>query len=372
MAIELPQHPVFTRAQALLSTQGRRRMAVVALTTAFFSLFTVGTEVVLPLWATTELGLTASDWADLRALRIIGILAGIIILGPFSDRFGQRLLGALSMLGVAVIMVALCCGPERTIYFIMPVFGGLVSTVFLNMNTLTQAISAARQGLANTIYRGVATAAGIAAPVVATWLSLVWGGYRPVFLVFAAALVVAAAILWFYPKEHVPPPLGSVKAELARLANTYLSGLRERPLVTFVFLSQLWSNLMAGVGTFAAIYFTRELGQTHQQFGQLSAVAGVAALLGTLAAGFVLDRVSLRVLHVGVGLAAAFSAILIGLLPWLPTAVIGLVLFVPLTTLLIAPTSMWVSRAAGQCTQTAAFSLHKSAAAGLLTLSTLV
>ncbi len=347
-------------------------MAVVAFTTVFFSLFAVGADVVFPLWATTELGLTAGDWADLRALRMIGILAGVIILGPFSDRFGQRLLGALSMLGVAVIMAALCYGPGRTIYLIMPVFGALVSTAFVNMNTLTQGVSHTRQGLANTIYRSVGTAAGITAPVLATWLSLVWGGYRPVFLVFAAALVVSAAILWFYPKEHVPPPLGSAKAELARLAGTYLSGLREKPLVAFIVVSQLWGNLLAGVGTFAAIYFTRELGQTDQQFGQLSAVVGIAALIGTMAAGFVLDRVSLRALHVGVGLAAAGSAILIGLVPRLPMATIGLLLFVPLTTLLIGPTSMWISRAAGQCTQTAAFSLHKVATAGLLALTTLL
>jgi MFS family permease len=372
-----PQHPVFTRAQALFSTQGRRRMAVVALTTVFFSLYTVGTDVVFPLWATKELQLTAGNWADLRSLRMIGILAGVLVLGPFSDRFGQRLLGALSMLGVAGIMVALCFGPARTIYLTMPIFGALVSTAFVNLNTLTQGISTARQGLANTIYRSIGAAVSIVAPVLATWLSLVWGGYRPVFLLFAGTLVVSAIILWFYPKEHVPPPLGSTKEELARLAGTYLSALREKPLMGFIFVSQIWGNLLAAVGTFAAIYFTKMLGQTDQQFGQLSAAVGIAALLGTMAAGFFLDRVSLRAMHAAVGIAAAVSTVLMGLTAWLPVearlpvAAAGIILFVPLSTMLIAPTSMWISRAAGECSQTAAFSLHKLATAAILAVTTL-
>jgi MFS family permease len=365
-----PLHPVFARARGLLSTQGRRRMAVVALTTVFFSIFSVGADVVFPLWVTQELHLSEGNWAELRSLRMVGILAGVLLLGPFSDRFGQRLLGALSMLGVAAILVALCFGPERTIWIIMPVFGALVSTAFVNLNTLTQGISNTRQGLANTIYRSIGAAASIGAPVAATWLCMVWGGYRPVFLVFAVALVVSAVILWFYPKEETPQPLGHIGQELRRLAETYLSAARERPLMAFIIVSQVWGNLLAAVGTFAAIYFTKELHLTDLQFGTLVAVAGVSTLLGTVATGLFLDRVSLRAMHAVVGLAAAASVILMGLAPWLPLAVAGLILFGPLATMLIAPTSMWISREAGRSSQTAAFSIHKVATAGLLAVTT--
>jgi MFS family permease len=398
MDIQAPLHPVFARAQALLSTQGRQRMAVVVCSTLFFSFFSVGLDIVLPLWVTGALGLTAADWASLRMLRMVGILVGVILLGPLSDRFGQRVIGAVSMVGVATILVGLCYGTNRTLWLTMPVLGALISTAFVNLNTLTQGVSAARQGLANTIYRSVGVATSIGAPVAATGLATVWGGYRPVFLSFAAALLVAAVILWFYPNETTPPPLGGLGAELRRLWRAYLPAFRERPLIAFLLVSQLWGNLLAGVGLFVAIRFVRELLPAHVRhphpidlaagqawlrllphdparqgdlwFGALGTVGGIVTLLGVLLLGLRLDRLSLRRTHMVLGLLASLCAAGMGLTDSVLLTAAAAVLFIAFTTMLIAPTSMWTSRAAGAASQTAAFTVQKVSTAGMLAVTT--
>ena len=364
MAIPSLPSPLIARAPALLATRGRQRLAVVAGSSVFFSLYSLGSEVALPLWATGEdLHLTNADWAHLRMTRMIGIVAGVILLGPLSDRCGQRAIGALSMLGVALLLVALCFGPGATLWLAMPVLGALVSTAFVNLNTLTQAVSARRQGVANTVYRSIGAAAAIAAPFLVTALAGQWGGYRPVFLVLAVALVAAAAILWLYPGERTPAPLGDARAEMRRLTHGYLTALRERPLMRFIAFSQLWGSALAAVAAFAALRFTHELGQTDQWFGVLGSLGGGVTLAGLLGAGFFLDRVSLRKLHGLAGLGCALGAVCMGLGDSVALSALGFIAFGLLSTVLVGPTSMWISRTAGAGTQTAAFTVQKVAAA---------
>ncbi len=370
MGISSLSSPLLTRAPALLATPGRQRLAVVAGAAAFFSLFFIGVEVVLPLWATgAELRLSNTEWAHLRMTRMIGIFVGVILLGPLSDRFGQRVVGALAMLGVSGLLVALCFGPPATIWYATPVFGALVSTAFVNMNTLTQGVSSRRQGVANTVYRGIGAAAAVAAPFLVTSLAAQWGGYRPVFLALAGTLVVAAAILWFYPGEDTPPPLRGLGAEVRRMGAGYLTALREAPLLKVIAVTQVWNAALTAVGAFAAIRFTRELGQTEQWFGALGSLGGLVTLAGLLGAGFFLDRVSLRKMHGCTGLLCAAGVVAMGLGEGLGAAVAGFLAFGLLSSVLVGPTSMWVSRAAGAGTQTAAFTLHKLSTAAVLAVA---
>lgn len=75
--------------------------------------------------------------------------------------------------------------------------------------------------------------------------------------------------------------------------------------------------------------------------------------------GIWLDRLSLRALHLWVGVASAACSVVCGLtdVVWINMA--AYLAFLALTSLLIAPTSMWVSRTAGAGSQTAAFTVHK-------------
>lgn len=333
-------------------------MAVLAVSAALFSMFTVGIDIILPLWTTHDLQLTAGQWAQLRALRFFGVVGGVIVLGALSDRFGQRLLGALSMLGTVVLLVWLRFS-AASIWVIMPILGALVSTSFVNFNTLIQQVSARRQGVANSIYRGIGAATVIVAPVIATRLGAAWGGYPPVFLVFAVILVVAALVLFLYPGEEVPPSLGNLRAEVERLWSGYITACRQRPLMIFILLSLLWGNLLAGVGAFIAIRLTRELGQSDEWFGTVSAIGGAAALCATIVVGIVLDRLSLRKLHGVVGCLCGLCSVLMGVSDSAWLTAVAVILFSAVSTLLFGPSSMWVSRAAGEGTQVAAFSVHK-------------
>lgn len=352
-------HPVLVHLQPLVATQARRRMAVVVLTALLFSLTFAGADVVMPLWTNGELGFSAGNWAQLRSLRMAGTLVGVILLGAFSDRFGQRLLGMLTMLGSAAILLLYAWGPACAVWIAMPVYGALVSTAYVNMNTLTQQISERRQGVANTIYRTVGTAAAVIAPVGAVSLAHAWGGYRPVFIVLAAILVLAAVSLSRYPGEMALPPASDLRTEIAQLWRSYLTACRERDLMRFIIVSQLWGNAVSAVGIFAAIYFTTKLGFTDQAFGQLASVAGGFALLATAGLGLVLDRTSLRRFFVVAGVVTSVCALVMGLSGQVVPTAVAFVIFGCFSNAQAAPMSMWVSRAAGDATQTAAFTMHK-------------
>lgn len=351
--------PSLTRLQPLLATQARRRMGVVAGTALLFSLFNSGIDTILPLWATKALGFADYQWAQLRSLRFAGVLVGVILLGALSDRFGQRLLGALSMFCGAVLFLVMSVGGKAGIWIAMPILGALVSTAFVNLNTLTQQVSDARQGVANTIYRSIGAAAGIVAPVLATTLAVLWHGYPPVMRVSAVLLVGAGLLLLRYPGEVTPPPLANMRQEILRLIHGYRIAVAQGELMSFIVISLIWGNVLAGVGAFAAIWFTQDLHMSDQQFGLLCSLAGITAFIFTALAGLYLDRISLRKLHLGVAVLSGCCSLLMGVGYSPLLSAIGFIGFAPLTGMLAGPTSMWVSRAAGAGTQTAAFSVQK-------------
>lgn len=344
-------------------------MTAVVFTAFFFSLFATGVDVIFPLWVTRGLGYSASEWAQLRSIRMFGILVGILFLGALSDRFGQRLIGALSMLGAAACMVILAIGPRSSIWYVFPILGTFISTAFVNLNTLTQAISYHRQGTANAIYRSVGTIAGIAAPVMATGLAVVWHGYENVFYLFAALLVAAAWALFYYPGEQLPESLGSFKKETLRLIEGYKHAFKLKELMQLIHYSQIWGGVLAGVGVFAAIRFTKELGQSDQQFGFICSVAGVITFVMVAGTAFILDKASLPRLFGTLAVLSGACSLLMGLKDSVLLTTIGYLCFVPLTTMLNGPVSMWVSRTAEPNAQSAAFSVHKLYTAAYSALS---
>lgn len=362
-------HPLLIHLSPLLATQARRRMVVLAASAVLFLGVFSGMEVLLPLWATRELGMSAGEWAQLRSLRMGGITVGVVVLGALSDRFGQRMLAAWSMFAVALLIVLMALGGKGAVWLAMPLFGACFSTGMVNMNTLIQQVSERRQGVANTIYRSIGAATGIVAPVLVTGLALVWHGYPSVMLLGAGLIVIAGLVMLRYPGEATAPPLGALRMEIARLWAAYRTALRQRELLRFFFVSMTWGNLLAGIGAFVAIRYTAQLHTSDPYFGLVNAAGGLAALLATVAAGFFLDRVSLRRLHGVGGLVASLCSVVMGLTDAVSVTTVALVLFSALASMLIAPTSMWVSRAAGAGTQIAAFSVHKVTSALYLGLT---
>lgn len=346
-------------ARQFLATPGRQRMAAIAATAALFGLFTAGADTALPLWVTRDLGWSASQWALLRSLRFIGILLGVVLLGALSDRCGQRRLGALALAGAGLTAVAFAWLPKATTWLAMPLFGALVSTGFVNLNTLTQQVSTRRQGLANAIYRSVGAATGMLAPLLVTALASVWDGYGRVFLALAATALAAALVLGHHPEDPPSAPLGHWRAELGTMWQAYRAVLHQRELMRFIHVSNIALNATAGVGAFAAIYFTRELAQSDQRFGLFASVTGLLVFAATVLGGLFLDHVSLRRLCGWLVLVAGISCVLMGARRSPALFVSGWCVFAPTSCLFVLPISMWVSRAAGPASQAAAFSVHK-------------
>lgn len=348
----------------LTATEGRRRMLALAASAAFFSLFGSGVEVLLPLWVTRDLGMPASAWATLRSTRFAGTLVGVIFLGALSDRAGQRLVGALSMLGTTAVMIILSLGGRTTLWTLFPVFGALVSTAFVNLNTLCQHVSDRRQGLANSIYRAVGAGVAILAPALATTLAGWMGGYRPVYVVYGGVLVVSAACLWLYPGEPRPPAFGRLGDEVRAMLRLYIKTMRDRDLMRFIHLSNLCGGTVAGVGAFAAIHFTKHMGMTPHSFGLLASLAGLLTFCATLAGGLFLDRVRLSRLMAAVSFGSSGAAVLMGATDSPAVTAAAFVAFSPVSYLGVAPVSMWVSRCAGTGSRAAVFTVHKIWSAG--------
>ena len=262
------------------------------------------------------------------------------------------------MFGASGIMVWAGIGLGNNIWLAMPVFGALVSTSFVNLNTLTQIISRTRQELANSIYRTIGTIAGVVAPFFATWLASL-AGYNAVFWACAGLLGIAGFAVMRYPGEPEPEPLSNWRAELTGFLNGYRTVLKQKPLMRFIHFSQLWSTFLGGVGVFIVIRFTRELGLTDRQLGLIISGAGVVAAGVTVAGIFFLDRIRLHPLFCYSAVICGLAATLTGIADSVLLTAIGIFILTPLGTMLNGPLSMWISRSAGESSQTAAFSIHK-------------
>ncbi len=339
--------------------EGRRRLTALA-AAGFLTAFGMGAaDVIMPLWATRELAMSAADWANVRSLRFAGVLVGVIVFGALADRLGQRRSAVGMLLALGAVTALFGLNSRLALWLLMPLLGALASTVYVNLNTLTQQVSAARQGEANTVYRSVGAAAGIVAPTAATTLAAVWGGYPAVFLALGPVLGLAAWILLGYPACEPLRPLGHSVAEVRLLLRGYAVAWREKPLMRFIHLTSLWNSALGGVGAFAAIRLTRQLGMHDRVFGWVSTAVGAGTLGLLLVAGRHLDRVSLRRFHVAVGAVASLGALVMGCGDSLVLTGVGMGVALALLVLLVGPSSMWVSRCAGGATQGAAFAVHK-------------
>ena len=150
----------------LLGTPARRRMAVLASSTALFALVESGFRVIGPLWATQDLGLGNAEWAWLRSAGEFGRFASILTLGILAERFGTRWMSVIALLGAGLALAGLAAG-TGTIW-LMTLLGAFISIIYVGFNTLAQQVSSRRQGLANAIYRAAGAGAGGVAPAAGT------------------------------------------------------------------------------------------------------------------------------------------------------------------------------------------------------------
>lgn len=356
----------------LAGSHARRKMLVLSFSTSIFSIVLGGAEVLLPLWATKVLGWDASRWAALRSVRFMAVTVGVILLGALSDRFGQKRIARFCTVAMIIALsLAGICG-SAGLWILIPLYGLAVSTVFVNLNTLVQEVSSRRQGLANVIYRSAGMAMGIVAPILATSLAGWWNSYPAAMAFLASGLLLLIPLLRPDGDETTVKPLGDIRREIAMLWTTYRVALGQKHLMRYIVFSLLWLNLTASVGAFAAIRFTQDLRFTDQQFGWISSAAGILTLAVVALSALFMDRIPLRVIHVISGSSVGLGCLLMGINDTRLPAVAGFLLYSSSVNLLLGPLSMWVSRAAGEASRTSAFSVHKVAAALILSVTMVV
>lgn len=334
----------------------RRRMMALAAGGFVTSAALTGIMVVLPLYVTNVLHLPNAQFARVMTVRNIGITAGVILLGLLSDRLGARRTSVACLVVAGVLYAAMGFVPYAGLLAVIAVLSATVSTVFVNLNHLTQSADPQRPGRANTVYRAAGAIAGVAAPLVMTQFvaEAAW-----VFVGTGAMLVLGAILMRLYA---VAEPVGAFRGwrgEAGQMARTYPRALAQRRLMAFVNLSLVYICLALVVGTFIAIRLSNQLGMAEGTFGAVAATGSGLTLAAILILGLVLDRIGVkRVLlgHYAIGAACLVGMGLSG------EAWSTAVLFVGHAVIMgssVAPMSMWLAGEARTIGLTTGFAVQK-------------
>ena len=325
---------------ALFGSPARQRMAVLATSTLLFTVVDSGFDVIGPLRTTRELGLANSGWAFIRAARFSGTLAGILVFGILVERIGSRWMSALVLGGAGLAFATMASGvPVR---WVIPLYGAFTCALYVNLNVLTQRVSAHRQGLANVIYRAVGGAAAVIAPILATQGGQAAGSYAPVIMAGAILLGVGGLVILLYPEAR---PSGPPRA-LAGVLTAYRKSFALRPLLALLILDQSFACTAAPVVAFAAIRFTRQLHYSETAFGVLCTAIAVGGLLIILASGWLMERLRPNNVLGLAWLGCSTAAVVLGLSDSLAVTILAYAVHVPLLAMRSVPESLWVSRIA--------------------------
>lgn len=352
-----------------LVTDARQRMAALATSTALFILVDAGFNVVGPLWATRDLGLTNADWAWLRSVAEFGGFVSVLALGILAEHLGARWMSALALAGSGLALAGLGVGAGTAL--LMAVLGAFSSIIYVSFNTLAQRVSRERQSLANAIYRAAGAGAAIVAPALATHAAQELGSYSPVLVAAAIVQGLAGIAIACYPDPESAEP---ASRPLAATLAVYRRSFTLRPLLSFIAVTRGYGIAVAAVGAFAALRFTRELGLGEPAFGLLCSIIAVGNLLALIASGWIVDRLgpprTLALAWTGCSLAA----IALGLSDSLALAIAAYALFVPLHGLCSVPLSLSSARIVeeagpGGPSQNAVFTVQKVFQSGITMLA---
>ncbi len=315
-------------------------MAVLAASAMLFMLVDTGFNVVGPLWTTGELGMANSGWAYLRASRFTGTLVGILVFGLVVERIGSRRMSAYVLGGAALAFAGMAAGVP--VAWVIPFYGAFTCALYVNLNVLTQRVSAHRQGLANVIYRAVGGTAAVIAPIMATQGGKAAGSYAPVIMVGAILLGIGGLAILLYPEV---PASGAPRA-LGGVLTAYRKSFALRPLLALLLLGQSFACTAAPVVAYAAIRFTRQLNLSEPGFGLVSTAIAVWGLVVILASGWLMERLSPNNVLGLAWLGCSIAGVAMGLSDSLMVAIVAYAVHVPLMAMRSVPESFWVSRIA--------------------------
>lgn len=344
-------------------------MTALAASTALFILVDAGFNVIGPLWATRDLGLTNADWAWLRSVAEFGGFVSILALGVLAEHLGARWMSALALVGSGLALAGLGLGANTVA--LMAVLGAFGSIIYVSFNTLAQRVSMRRQSLANAIYRAAGAGAAIVAPTLATQAAEQFGAYSPVLVAAAIVTGLAGLAIACYPDAT---PGRAAPRPLAETLAVYRRCFTLGPLLSFIAVTRGFGIAVAAVGAFAALRFTRELGLGETAFGLLCSIIAVGNLAALLASGWIADRLGPGRMLAFAWIGCSLAAVALGLADSLAPAIVAYAVFVPLHGLCSVPLSLWSGRIVegagpGGLSQNAVFTVQKLFQSGVTMLA---
>jgi len=249
-----------------------------------------------------DLGITPAAIGIVVTLTQIGLAFGLMLIVPLGDLWDRRklIVGQIALSAVALVVVGTAPNAVGLFAVVIQVIVAFAATL---------AAPAERGQTIGTIQSGVVSGILLARFASGTLADL--GGWRMVYLISAALMLVMAALLARALPRHAPQPLaGSSYTKLLRSTAALFAEepvLRERAvfaLLAFASFSAFWSSIVLPLAA-------PPLSLSHTTIGML----GIAGLAGALAA-----RNSGRLADRGWGQRTTGLSLLLMLAGWAPIA----------------------------------------------------
>ena len=284
----------------------RYRWAVLAAGTgaqASFSALTIGLAVLAPVLR-EEYGLTLGEVGVVLAAGWIGATVTLLPWGLAADRWGERVVLSLGLLGSAACLVGAAYAPSFGALLLFLVLAGAAgaSVNSASGRAVMHWFAAEERGFALGLRQTAIPLGGLAAALVVPRLSSS-GGSEAAFL-FLAGFAAVGALAGGLVVRSRPGEDGIERSSV-------LATLRDRRLVRLSAASGLYLYAQVAVISFGVVFLHDDHGLTDGQAALVIAVAQVLAVGLRIGAGRWSDALGLRVVplrRVGLAIAGALAA----------------------------------------------------------------
>ena len=284
----------------------RYRWAVLAAGTgaqASFSALTIGLAVLAPVLR-EEYGLTLGEVGVVLAAGWIGATVSLLPWGLAADRWGERVVLSLGLLGSAACLVGAAYAPSFGALLLFLVLAGAAgaSVNSASGRAVMHWFAAEERGFALGLRQTAIPLGGLAAALVVPRLSSS-GGSEAAFL-FLAGFAAVGALAGGLDVRSRPGEDGIERSSV-------LATLRDRRLVRLSAASGLYLYAQVAVISFGVVFLHDDHGLTDGQAALVIAVAQVLAVGLRIEAGRWSDALGLRVVplrRVGLAIAGALAA----------------------------------------------------------------
>ena len=284
----------------------RYRWAVLAAGTgaqASFSALTIGLAVLAPVLR-EEYGLTLGEVGVVLAAGWIGATVTLLPWGLAADRWGERVVLSLGLLGSAACLVGAAYAPSFGALLLFLVLAGAAgaSVNSASGRAVMHWFAAEERGFALGLRQTAIPLGGLAAALVVPRLSSS-GGSEAAFL-FLAGFAAVGALAGGLVVRSRPGEDGIERSSV-------LATLRDRRLVRLSAASGLYLYAQVAVISFGVVFLHDDHGLTDGQAALVIAVAQVLAVGLRIEAGRWSDALGLRVVplrRVGLAIAGALAA----------------------------------------------------------------